>query len=106
MCCLQPHTTPLLFAAQTSTMSPDVLGRRRRRYDSSPYKPFEKWARVPPLFLTCFSMAESNQGEVTRILLAARDGDSDVAAELLPLVYGELRQLARAYMAGGGANTI
>ena len=32
--------------------------------------------------------------EVTRILLAAEQGDSLAAAQLLPLVYNELRQLA------------
>lgn len=43
---------------------------------------------------------------VTQLLLAAGGGDSKAAAELLPLVYGELRKLARARMAaepGGGA---
>ena len=38
-------------------------------------------------------------GMLTQILNAVRDGDQKAAAELLPLVYGELRQLARARMA-------
>ena len=44
--------------------------------------------------------------EVTQLLALASDGDSQAAAELLPLVYDELRRLARARMAkeaGGGA---
>lgn len=44
--------------------------------------------------------------EVTRLLAAASGGDSGASAELLPLVYDELRKLARARMAaefGGGA---
>lgn len=36
---------------------------------------------------------------VTRILQAVRDGDSKASAELLPLVYGELRELAKHRMA-------
>ena len=38
--------------------------------------------------------------EVTRILESLGTGESESAAELLPLVYGELRQLAAAKMAG------
>jgi RNA polymerase sigma factor (TIGR02999 family) len=44
--------------------------------------------------------------EVTQLLRLAGDGDSQAAAELLPLVYEELRRLARARMAnerGAGA---
>jgi RNA polymerase sigma factor (TIGR02999 family) len=37
--------------------------------------------------------------EVTRILGAVRDGDAEASAELLPLVYGDLRKLAAARMA-------
>ena len=37
--------------------------------------------------------------EVTRILEAARQGDSKAASELLPLVYDELRRIAAARMA-------
>jgi RNA polymerase sigma factor (TIGR02999 family) len=37
--------------------------------------------------------------EVTRILGAVRDGDAGASAELLPLVYGDLRKLAAARMA-------
>ena len=38
--------------------------------------------------------------EVTRILDSLATGESESSAELLPLVYGELRQLAAAKMAG------
>src|SRR5438874_4578621 len=38
--------------------------------------------------------------DVTRLLDAAAAGDPAAAAELLPLVYGELRKLAAARMAG------
>jgi RNA polymerase sigma factor (TIGR02999 family) len=44
-------------------------------------------------------MAEQPAGIVTQMLRSARDGDSQAAAELLPLVYSELRSLARARMA-------
>src|SRR5260370_1760729 len=37
--------------------------------------------------------------DVTAILKAAESGDAKAAAELLPLVYGELRKLAAAKMA-------
>jgi len=39
-------------------------------------------------------------GEVTRLVRAAGDGDVKAAAELLPLVYGELRSLAQSRLAG------
>src|SRR5438552_18997552 len=38
--------------------------------------------------------------EVTRLIEAAQAGDCQAAADLLPLVYGELRKLAAARMAG------
>ena len=38
--------------------------------------------------------------DVTRLLEAANRGDRQAAAELLPLVYEELRRLAAARMAG------
>jgi len=37
--------------------------------------------------------------EVTRILTAVERGEAGAAAELLPLVYGELRRLAAARLA-------
>jgi RNA polymerase sigma factor (TIGR02999 family) len=40
--------------------------------------------------------------DVTRLLDAAASGDRQAAAELLPLVYDELRKLARARMAAEG----
>jgi RNA polymerase sigma factor (TIGR02999 family) len=44
-------------------------------------------------------MGNGQDGDVTRILRAAEAGDAQAAAELLPLVYSELRRLARARMA-------
>lgn len=44
-------------------------------------------------------MANSESTRVTRLLSAAGDGDRDAAAELLPLVYDELRKLARRRLA-------
>ena len=37
-------------------------------------------------------------GEVTLLLARLREGSQDAASELIPLVYGELRRMARAYM--------
>jgi RNA polymerase sigma factor (TIGR02999 family) len=42
--------------------------------------------------------------EVTRILLAIKQGDPDANGELLPLVYEELRQLAQAHLARERSN--
>lgn len=42
--------------------------------------------------------AGSESGRVTRLLRDIGSGDSQAAAELLPLVYGELRRLARVSM--------
>jgi RNA polymerase sigma factor (TIGR02999 family) len=44
-------------------------------------------------------MTKPRPNEVTVLLNAAREGDQDAAARLLPLVYSELRKLARAQMA-------
>lgn len=44
-------------------------------------------------------MAAPQPGKVTQILQAAEAGDPQAAAELLPLVYDELRRLAHGYMA-------
>jgi len=44
-------------------------------------------------------MADRPEGTVTQMLKAAGAGDARAAAELLPLVYSELRQLAQARMA-------
>jgi RNA polymerase sigma-70 factor, ECF subfamily len=43
-------------------------------------------------------MPEPSHSEVTRLLLAWSDGDRAALDELTPLVYGELRRLARNYM--------
>jgi RNA polymerase sigma factor (TIGR02999 family) len=45
------------------------------------------------------AMANRRTGNVTAILRAAQAGDPDAIARLLPLVYDELRRLARARMA-------
>ena len=44
-------------------------------------------------------MTEQPAGQVTQILQAAAEGDPQAAEDLLPLVYAELRRLARARMA-------
>ncbi len=44
-------------------------------------------------------MAEKPPGMVIQVLQAARAGDPKAAAQLLPMVYSELRKLARARMA-------
>lgn len=41
----------------------------------------------------------SENHDVTKILRSAQEGDPDAAGQLLPLVYGELRKLAKARMA-------
>jgi RNA polymerase sigma factor (TIGR02999 family) len=43
-------------------------------------------------------MARSLPPEITRLLLAWSDGDADALEQLIPLVSGELRRLAHAYM--------
>jgi len=45
------------------------------------------------------AMIETPDNEVTAVLRAARGGDREAAARLLPLVYDELRKLAQARMA-------
>lgn len=42
--------------------------------------------------------AESNESQVTLVLHAAAEGDEHAAAQLMPLVYQELRNLAHAQM--------
>jgi RNA polymerase sigma factor (TIGR02999 family) len=44
-------------------------------------------------------MGNGQEGDMTRVLRAAEAGDAQAAAELLALVYSELRRLARARMA-------
>jgi RNA polymerase sigma factor (TIGR02999 family) len=44
-------------------------------------------------------MADKPENSVSAILQAARDGDTGAAARLLPLVYDELRKLAKARLA-------
>lgn len=48
-------------------------------------------------------MTDRVQGELTTILAAMTAGDAEAADRLLPLVYGELRALARMKMAREGA---
>jgi RNA polymerase sigma factor (TIGR02999 family) len=44
-------------------------------------------------------MAEGAPDPITHLLNAVSDGDGDAAAELLPLIYGELHRIAQARMA-------
>ncbi|MHC4421770.1 MAG: sigma-70 family RNA polymerase sigma factor [Planctomycetota bacterium] len=44
-------------------------------------------------------MGAPSGGPITRLLNAAGNGDDDAAAELLPLIYGELHRIAQARMA-------
>jgi RNA polymerase sigma-70 factor, ECF subfamily len=44
------------------------------------------------------AVPEPSPGEVTRLLRKMRKGDKDAEARLIPLVYEELRKIARAYM--------
>jgi len=44
-------------------------------------------------------MTEPNQHEITQLLRAWREGQASVPEKLVPLVYGELHRLAKAYMA-------
>ena len=43
-------------------------------------------------------MAQLSSQEITQLLLAWREGDPAALEQLMPLVYNELRRLARAYM--------
>ena len=43
-------------------------------------------------------MSTSSTHDVTRLLSAWRDGDAAVPSQLMPLVYDELRRLAREYL--------
>ena len=43
-------------------------------------------------------------GDVTGLLAAWKDGNSDALDELIPIVYTELRRLARYQLGGGRAN--
>ena len=45
-------------------------------------------------------MAEASPGEVTQLLIEIRKGNKEAEAKLIPLVYGELRRIARGYMRG------
>src|SRR5258708_22538154 len=40
----------------------------------------------------------SNSGDVTKLLMAWRDGDASALDRLIPVVYDELRRLAARYM--------
>src|SRR5512134_1402783 len=58
---------------------------------------------MPPRFIACTSISvrlwSSLMSEVTTILAAMEAGDPHAAAQLLPLVYDELRRQAAALMA-------
>jgi RNA polymerase sigma factor (TIGR02999 family) len=63
-------------------------------------------AEIPPCERTVADSTDRHHHQVTQLLELAGNGDSHAAAELLPLVYEELRRLARSRMSqevGGGA---
>ena len=49
-------------------------------------------------------MSTPSTQEVTRLLLAWREGDEDALEKLIPLVHKEMRRMARRYMAGQRAD--
>jgi RNA polymerase sigma factor (TIGR02999 family) len=49
-------------------------------------------------------MRELSSQQVTQLLIAWSGGEGDALAELMPVVYGELRRLARQYMNREGPN--
>jgi RNA polymerase sigma factor (TIGR02999 family) len=49
-------------------------------------------------------MSKLSQNEITRMLLAWRDGNTDAVNELFALVYNELRRVAGSYMRGERSN--
>jgi RNA polymerase sigma factor (TIGR02999 family) len=51
-------------------------------------------------------MSEPTESEITRLLRAMRPGEAERASQLLPLVYDELRALARAQMAREKGRTL
>ncbi len=48
----------------------------------------------------------SDPGEITRLLDAYRDGDRRAFDELVPIVYGDLRRIARAHLRGAQGRTL
>jgi RNA polymerase sigma factor (TIGR02999 family) len=66
-----------------------------------------QWRLIGLTTLAVPAMSTSEaRHDVTQLLAAVSDGDSHAAAELLPVIYGELQRLARSFMAreaGGGA---
>jgi RNA polymerase sigma-70 factor, ECF subfamily len=57
-----------------------------------------QWGKIPLRQGAAFAMRSSVTHEVTRLLAEWGKGDERAAAELMPLVYQELRQLAAAYL--------
>ena len=45
-------------------------------------------------------MSETSSQQITQLLLAWGDGDKEALDKLVPLVYDDLRQIARRYMRG------
>jgi RNA polymerase sigma factor (TIGR02999 family) len=54
----------------------------------------------PGLVYSAEGAGRMQEQDVTRLLLAVREGDANAASELVPLVYEELRRLAGHYMRG------
>ena len=50
-------------------------------------------------------MAMHSSAAVTQLLLDWNRGDAQARDQMLPLVYDELRRLARAFLAASGATT-
>ena len=51
-------------------------------------------------------MAVSVRQDITQLLIAWSDGDQTARDRLVPLVYGELRRLARRYLDRDGEHTL
>jgi ECF sigma factor len=58
----------------------------------------QKRRRSHPTSLRIPSLASSQQGAATDLVLQLSQNDPGTVDELLPLVYGELRRLAQRYM--------
>ena len=73
--------------------------RKRRRDSGIPSSPIDE-KKTPRLTAEPASMKPPVTHEVTRLLAEWKQGNEQAMAQLVPLVYGELRQLAAAYLRG------
>jgi len=91
-------TTAQISAFISGRMASRGLAPKTGTVDRKPDPSSQYNGRIPLAYL-CWSHAMvSPMSDVTRLLSAASKGDAHASAELLPLVYQELRQLARAHM--------